>query len=65
MEAKSEQFQGGAFDHWAGPGFEKCADLLNHEFERVFYKNNFGAGLTIFNIYMASNQKSRHEEGTD
>ncbi|KAJ0298027.1 hypothetical protein COL516b_010177 [Colletotrichum fioriniae] len=46
-------FQGGSFDPYAGPGFEKCAALVNHEFERVFYKNNFGAGVTIFNIYMA------------
>lgn len=33
---------------------EKCADFLNHEFERVFNKNNLAAGVTIFNIYMAS-----------
>ncbi|KAF2193808.1 glycoside hydrolase family 35 protein [Zopfia rhizophila CBS 207.26] len=46
------EFQGGAFDPWGGNGFEKCAALLNHEFERVFYKNNFGVGCTIFNVYM-------------
>ncbi|KAK1655965.1 family 35 glycosyl hydrolase [Colletotrichum phormii] len=46
------EFQGGSFDPYAGPGFEKCAALLNHEFERVFYKNNFGAGVTIYNLYM-------------
>ncbi|KAK1499689.1 glycosyl hydrolase family 35 [Colletotrichum tamarilloi] len=46
------EFQGGSFDPYAGPGFEKCAALVNHEFERVFYKNNFGAGVTIYNIYM-------------
>ncbi|OHE96603.1 glycosyl hydrolase family 35 [Colletotrichum orchidophilum] len=46
------EFQGGSFDPYGGPGFEKCAALLNHEFERVFYKNNFGAGVTIFNVYM-------------
>ncbi|KAI4602150.1 hypothetical protein KJ359_009387 [Pestalotiopsis sp. 9143b] len=46
------EFQGGAFDPWGGPGFENCASLLNEEFERVFYKNNLAAGVTIFNIYM-------------
>ncbi|ETS78462.1 beta-galactosidase A [Pestalotiopsis fici W106-1] len=46
------EFQGGAFDPWGGPGFENCALLLNEEFERVFYKNNLAAGVTIFNIYM-------------
>lgn len=44
--------QGGSFDPPGGVGFEKCAALLNEEFERVFYKNNYAAGVTIFNIYM-------------
>ncbi|KAK3076391.1 hypothetical protein LTS18_013155, partial [Coniosporium uncinatum] len=46
------EFQGGSFDPWGGPGFEKGAQLTNYEFERVFYKNNFAQGVTIFNIYM-------------
>ncbi|WPH04456.1 glycoside hydrolase family 35 protein [Acrodontium crateriforme] len=46
------EFQGGSFDPWGGTGFENCAALLNHEFERVFYKNNYAAGVTIFNLYM-------------
>ncbi|KZL63995.1 glycoside hydrolase family 35 protein [Colletotrichum tofieldiae] len=46
------EFQGGSFDPFGGPGFEKCAALVNHEFERVFYKNNYAAGVTIYNIYM-------------
>lgn len=46
------EFQGGAFDPWGGPGFDNCASLLNSEFERVFYKNNLAAGVTIHNIYM-------------
>ncbi|KAI1501878.1 beta-galactosidase precursor [Biscogniauxia marginata] len=46
------EFQGGSFDPWGGPGFNKCAALTNHEFERVFFKNNFAAGATIHNIYM-------------
>ncbi|KAI0010903.1 glycoside hydrolase family 35 protein [Xylariaceae sp. FL0662B] len=46
------EFQGGAYDPWGGPGFDNCAAFINHEFERVFYKNNFAAGATIHNIYM-------------
>ncbi|OTA54670.1 glycoside hydrolase family 35 protein [Hypoxylon sp. EC38] len=46
------EFQGGAYDPWGGPGFNNCAALTNHEFGRVFYKNNFAAGATIHNIYM-------------
>jgi hypothetical protein len=46
------EFQCGSFDLWGGPGFGKCTTLLNQEFERVFYKNDFSFGVTIFNIYM-------------
>ncbi|KAF2401126.1 beta-galactosidase [Trichodelitschia bisporula] len=46
------EFQGGAFDPWGGPGYEKCAQLVNHEYERVFYKNDISFGVTIFNLYM-------------
>jgi hypothetical protein len=42
----------GSFDPWGGPGFEKCATLLNEEFERVFYKNDFSFGVTLINFYM-------------
>ncbi|KAL6352317.1 hypothetical protein LRP88_14401 [Fusarium phalaenopsidis] len=37
-------FQGGAFDPPGGGGFENCYILTNHEFARVFYKNNLAAG---------------------
>lgn len=46
------EFQGGSFDPWGGPGFANCLELLNPQFERVFYKNDFSSGVTIFNIYM-------------
>ncbi|KAJ5184395.1 Glycoside hydrolase family 35 [Penicillium cf. griseofulvum] len=46
------EFQGGAFDPWGGVGFAKCAALLNHEFERVFYKNNLSFRVAILNLYM-------------
>ena len=41
-----------AFDPWGGVGYEKCARLVNHDFQRVFYKNDYSFGVTIFNIYM-------------
>ncbi|KAF4445819.1 putative beta-galactosidase [Fusarium austroafricanum] len=46
------EFQGGGFDPPGGGGFDGCYDLTNHEFARIFYKNNLAAGVTIFNIYM-------------
>ncbi|KAF3021271.1 hypothetical protein E8E15_006457 [Penicillium rubens] len=46
------EFQAGAFDPWGGVGFTKCAALLNHEFERVFYKNNLSFRVAILNLYM-------------
>ena len=46
------EFQGGALDSWGGPGLDQCAALINAEFERVFYKNNFGFDIAIFNLYM-------------
>ncbi|RFU30989.1 hypothetical protein B7463_g5308, partial [Scytalidium lignicola] len=47
-----DEFQGGSFDPWGGPGFENCAVLTNMEFERVFYKNDFASGVALLNIYM-------------
>jgi hypothetical protein len=46
------EFQGGSFDPWGGPSFAACLDLIDAEFQRVFYKNDFSFGMTIFNIYM-------------
>lgn len=42
----------GSFDSWGGSSFAKCTTLLNEQFERVFYKNDFSFGVTIFNVYM-------------
>ncbi|TVY57797.1 putative beta-galactosidase A [Lachnellula cervina] len=47
-----DEFQGGSFDPWGGLGFAQCSVLLNMEFERVFYKNNFASGATLLNLYM-------------
>ncbi|KAK0103956.1 hypothetical protein ONS96_005062 [Cadophora gregata f. sp. sojae] len=46
------EFQGGAFDAWGGNGFDKCAALLNMEYERVFFKYALAQGTTLLNIYM-------------
>ncbi|KAJ5515045.1 Glycoside hydrolase family 35 [Penicillium fimorum] len=46
------EFQSGGFDPWGGAGFAGCAALLNHEFERVIYKNNFSFKVAIMNLYM-------------
>lgn len=46
------EFQGGSFDPWGGSTFANCTILLNEQFERVFYENNFSFGVSIFNVYM-------------
>jgi len=46
------EFQGGAFDPWGGPGYGKCAALINDRFANVFYKENIAAGATAQNFYM-------------
>ncbi|KAL9034838.1 MAG: hypothetical protein Q9214_006861, partial [Letrouitia sp. 1 TL-2023] len=48
------EFQGGSFDPWGGSSFNNCLALLSEQFQRVFYKNNFGFGVTLFNIYMST-----------
>jgi beta-galactosidase len=46
------EYQGGAFDPWGGPGYAKCAQLINDRFASVFYKSNIAAGATAQNFYM-------------
>jgi beta-galactosidase len=46
------EFQGGSFDPWGGPGFANCEILVNYEFVRVFYKNILASAAKIFNLYM-------------
>ncbi|MCJ1351023.1 MAG: hypothetical protein MMC33_001005 [Icmadophila ericetorum] len=46
------EFQAGSFDPWGGSSFKNCTKLINEEFARVFYKNNYAAGIKIFNLYM-------------
>ncbi len=48
----SPEFQGGAFDPWGGPGYDKCAQLINDQFADVFYKNNIAVGATAQSFYM-------------
>ena len=46
------EFQGGAFDPWGGPGYDKCAQLINDQFANVFYKQNIAVGATAQSFYM-------------
>ena len=47
------EFQGDSFDPWRGSGFAKCTALQKEQFERIFFKNDYSFGATIFNVYMA------------
>ena len=47
------EFQGGAFDPWGGPGYDKCRQLTGVDFQKVFYKDNIAQGVTEQNFYMA------------
>ena len=44
--------QGGSFDPWGGPGYLACRELTDANFNRLYYKNNIAAGVTMQNFYM-------------
>ena len=46
------EFQGGAFDPWGGPGYDRCRALTGPVFERMFYANNIENQFTAQNLYM-------------
>jgi beta-galactosidase len=46
------EYQGGAFDTWGGPGYDRCRQLTGADFERVFYEANMASGSTMQNFYM-------------
>src|SRR5579872_2321745 len=46
------EFQGGSFDPWGGPGFDKCRQLTGPDFINVFYKSDLAQGATLMNSYM-------------
>ncbi|GFF25268.1 probable beta-galactosidase E [Aspergillus udagawae] len=46
------EFQGGSGGGWGGVTEDGCAILVNNEAVRVVYKNNYGFGVTVLNIYM-------------
>ena len=46
------EFQGGAFDPWGGPGYDRCRALTGPTFERMFYVNNIENQFTAQNLYM-------------
>ena len=45
------EFQAGAYDPWAGPGYDACAKLTGDDFEDVFYKENWGANEAHFLLH--------------
>ncbi|KAF4185413.1 hypothetical protein CNMCM7927_006736 [Aspergillus lentulus] len=46
------EFQGGVPDAWGGVGMMKAAAYIGADFERVFYKLNYGFRATIHSLYM-------------
>ena len=46
------EFQGGSFDPWGGPGYDKCRQLTGPDFESVFYKHNIAVGASMQSFYM-------------
>lgn len=48
------EFQGGSWLPWGGTTYDNCAALMNSDYERVYYKNNFSFGVAILNLYMVS-----------
>ncbi|KAJ6015375.1 beta-galactosidase [Penicillium herquei] len=46
------EFQGGAPDSWGGVGVATSAAYIGSEFERVFYKLNYGYRVAIQSLYM-------------
>lgn len=46
------EMQGGSSTYWGGPGEDKCLEMTGPDFQRVFYKANYGFGIAILNFYM-------------
>jgi beta-galactosidase GanA len=46
------EYQGGAFDPWGGAGYDRCRQLTDADFEKVFYDTNIGVGSTMQSFYM-------------
>ncbi|KAJ5975439.1 hypothetical protein N7481_009146 [Penicillium waksmanii] len=44
--------QGGSWDPWGGYGYNKTAARQGPEYQRVFFKNFYSFGVTVFNVYM-------------
>lgn len=46
--------QGGSWDPWGGYDYNKTAASLGPEYERIFFKNIYSFGATVFNVYMGA-----------
>ena len=47
------ELQGGWFDKWGGPGYEKIHELFKKEHINIVTKTALSQGITMFNHYMA------------
>ncbi|KAJ5242615.1 uncharacterized protein N7469_000942 [Penicillium citrinum] len=53
LPSRSSSFkEGRVADAREGITEEKCAELVNEKATRIVYKNNYGFGVKLFNIYM-------------
>ncbi|KAJ5811527.1 hypothetical protein N7474_007828 [Penicillium riverlandense] len=48
------EFQGGSWDPWGGYGYNKTAARLGPPYQRIFFKNIYSFGATVFNVYMGA-----------
>ncbi|KAJ7704161.1 glycoside hydrolase family 35 protein [Mycena metata] len=47
------EFQGGSSDNWGSKGgYENCRELVNVNFQRVFFQQLWASGVTAENFYM-------------
>jgi hypothetical protein len=46
--------QGGSWDPWGGYGYNKTAARLGPPYQRIFFKNIYSFGATVFNVYMGA-----------
>lgn len=46
------EYQGGAFDPWGGPGYDRCRKLTGPAFQRIFYEHQLAIGATMLSFYM-------------
>ena len=53
------EYQGGSFDPYGGPGYDKCYDLVGPDFARVYGQSLLSEGVRAMNYYMGMGGVSR------